>query len=287
MFYIIVLATVYFIETIAAYIFFSHTCERKYKPAICLLIGFALHYSAMLVNVLGGNVVWINNIFYFLINVLFCYLCFKAKFVNSILYATIVVFFCTVWEYAVEIFLVSTTDAVMQGYLTDDFTLVMIGILGKGLHFLTILLLSRFIKRENRVKIPLSLCIYPLSVLVTIMVLWYVCANGGINEKGQFLLALVILLLFVPMVFLFFVYQRSFERENEIFKLKSEMEKAETEKTYYSIIEKQNENLKAYADDAQNHLEAIRNLNSDPQIEEYLNKMSESLSEYSKERQNK
>ncbi len=62
------------------------------------------------------------------------------------------------------------------------------------------------------------------------------------------------------------------------------MEKAETEKTYYSIIEKQNENLKSYADDAQNHLDAIRNLNSDPEIEEYINKMSERLEEYIKKR---
>jgi hypothetical protein len=34
-------------------------------------------------------------------------------------------------------------------------------------------------------------------------------------------------------------------------KLKSEMDKAETEKTYYTIIEKQNQNLKSYAEDFQ------------------------------------
>ena len=287
MFYIIALIAIYFVETIAAYIFFSHACERKYKPTICLLIGFVLHYSAMLVNVLGGNVVWINFILYFLINVIFCFVCFKVQFVKSILYSIIVVFVCTVWEYAVEILLVSTTDAVMQGYLTDDFLVAIIGFVGKGLHFLTIIVLSRFVKRENQVKIPLSLCVYPFSVLLTLIVLWYVCTKGGVDEKGQFALAIVILLLFVPMVFLFFAYQRSFEKENEILKLKSEMDKAETEKTYYSIIEKQNENLRSYANDAQNHLEAIRNLNSDPQIEEYITQMMESLSEHSKERQNK
>ena len=78
-------------------------------------------------------------------------------------------------------------------------------------------------------------------------------------------------------------HQRSIEKETELLRLKTEVEKVETEKTYYSIIEKQNENLKTYADDAQKHLEAIRNLNSDPQIEEYINKMSERLTEYSKD----
>ena len=87
-----------------------------------------------------------------------------------------------------------------------------------------IIVLSRFVKRDNQVKIPLSLCVYPFSVLLTLIVLWYVCTKGGVDEKGQFALAIVILLLFVPMVFLFFAYQRSFEKENEILKLKSEME---------------------------------------------------------------
>ncbi|MBR5245812.1 MAG: hypothetical protein IKV25_00390 [Clostridia bacterium] len=59
------------VETIAAYIFFSHACERRYKPAICFSIGFVLHYSAMIINVLGGNVVWIKFIAFFLINILF------------------------------------------------------------------------------------------------------------------------------------------------------------------------------------------------------------------------
>ncbi len=282
MFYYIVLTAAYFIEAIAAYIFFSHAFERKYEPTRCLIIGLIFHYFAMLVNVLGGNVVWLNLICYCLINILFCYLCFKAKLVKSILYSIIIMFFCSMWEYAVEIILVSTTDSVMQGYLTDDFMMVTIGIFSKALHFLTILILSRFIKHANMVKIPLSLCIYPLSVLVTLTTLWYVCTIGGVNEKGQFALAIVIFLLFVPMVFLFFVYQRSFEKENELFRIKSEMQKVETEKTYYSIIEKQNEQLKSYADETQNHLEAIRNLNSDPQIEEYIDKMSKSLEAYSK-----
>lgn len=282
MFYISVLTAIYFVETIAAYIFFSHAGERRYKPTICLLIGFVLHYFAMLVNVLGGNVVWVNFILYFLINVIFCLVCFKVQLIKSILYSIIIVFVCSVWEYAVEILLVSTTDAVMQGYLTDDFMAAMIGVFGKGLHFLSIIILSRFIKCENKVKNPLSLCIYPLSVLVTLTTLWYVCTIGGVNEKGQFALAIVILLLFVPMVFLFFVYQRSFEKENELFRIKSEIDKVETEKTYYSIIEKQNEHLRSYADETQTHLEAIRNLNSDPQVEEYIDKMSKSLEAYSK-----
>jgi predicted Zn-dependent protease len=120
--------------------------------------------------------------------------------------------------------------------------------------------------------------------MISIVAFIYICAYCNVNSQGQVALAFVSIILIVPTTLLFLIYQRSIEKENELMKLKSEMDKAETEKTYYTIIEKQNQNLKSYADDVQNHLEAIKNLNSDPQIEEYINKMSERLTEYSSER---
>ena len=89
-------------------------------------------------------------------------------------------------------------------------------------------------------------------------------------------------LLLLSSIFLFIAYQRNIERENELFQLKNEMNRIETEKTYYDILEKQNQDLMIYAHDAKNHLTAIKSLNTDPQIEEYINKMSESLAFYNK-----
>ena len=59
------------------------------------------------------------------------------------------------------------------------------------------------------------------------------------------------------------------------------MDKIETEKTYYDILEQQNQDLMIYAHDAKKHLTAIKNLNNNPQIEEYINIMAENLETYS------
>ena len=168
-------------------------------------------------------------------------------------------------------------------YVYGDTTSILVATSCKGLLFISVLILSRFIVKDGTFKAPISFFIYPLALMITLCTFFYVCAYCGVNKTGQLALAVIALILIVPTTLLFLIYQRNLEKENELFRLKNEMDKAETEKTYYSIIEKQNENLKTYADDAQKHLEAIRNLNTDPQIEEYINKMSERLIEYSKD----
>ena len=64
--------------------------------------------------------------------------------------------------------------------------------------------------------------------------------------------------------------------------LQQEQDKINTDITYYDILEKQNNNLRVYAHDAKNHLTAIKNLNTNPEIDTYISKMYERLTEYSK-----
>lgn len=118
--------------------------------------------------------------------------------------------------------------------------------------------------------------------MISLCVFFYVCAYCGVNSQGQMALAIISLILIVPTTLLFLIYQRSIEKENELFRLKNEMDKVETEKTYYDILDKQNQDLRIYAHDAKNHLAATRSLNTNPEIDEYLNKITESLATYSK-----
>lgn len=175
----------------------------------------------------------------------------------------------------------------MRTYLVDNTILFINVIFCKGFYLLSAFVLSKLITKGESIKIPFLFYCYPFVILVALTAFWYVCVYCGISPVGQLAIMAVSFILLFPTVFLFVTYQKNVKKENELLKLKAEVQKAETEKTYYTIIEKQNENLKSYADDAQNHLNAIRNLNSDPQIDEYINKMSERLAEYSRERQNK
>ena len=285
--FIIVLIIVYIVEMIAAYIFFSYAGEKRFKTTYCVLIGLALFASAFFVNILGGNIVWFNAVYFSIMNLALGVICFRVSFGKAVMYSVMLSAISMLWEFGVEFVVTALMHTPVQSYLENNVALFIVAGISKPMYFLSVIMLSKLVVKDRKVKIPPTLYIYPASILVSTLVCWYVCLVSGINEIGKIALSVSNLMLLFPMILLFLNYQNNVKKENELLRLKSEMNKAETEKTYYSIIKKQNENLKFYADDAKNHLEAIRNLNFDPQIEEYINKMSERLTEYSSERQNK
>ncbi len=272
----------YVIEFISAYIFFSATAEKKVKQSTCYLIGIGLFGVACILNMLGNQNLWLNLIFYILANVLFAYFCFTMNLKKSLFYGLILTTIGTLWEFVVELFSVSVLKENFVDYVYGGATSIFIATLCKSLLFITVLILSRFVVKGGSFKTPISFLIYPLALTLSLVIFGYVCAYCGVNATGQMALAIASLILIVPTTLLFLIYQRNIEKENELFRLKNEMDKVETEKTYYDILDKQNQDLRIYAHDAKNHLAAIRSLNTDPQIEEYLNKITESLATYSK-----
>ncbi len=280
MFFTAVLLVIYVVELLTVYIFFSQVGERKHKPAVCLLIGLALFYSALFVNVFFGNKVLINLVYFSIMMVLFGRLCFDISIRKIVAYSIIIMVIFTIYEYGVEFGLNFMFGKEIQAYLYDNALLVMIATISKSLSFITVTILSRFIVKDNRFKIPTTLYIYPFSVLISVVIFWYICARTGIDEKGQLAIGIVSFILLLPTIFLFLTYQQSVEKENELLQLKNEMSKIETEMTYFDILEQQNQDLLIYAHDTKNHLSAIKNLSTSPQIDEYIDKMTESLEKY-------
>ena len=71
------------------------------------------------------------------------------------------------------------------------------------------------------------------------------------------------------------------DKEMQNLQLTNEIEKIKTEQLHYDILAHQNRQLMAYAHDAKNHLLTIRDLNDNPEIEEYIGEMLNSLGSYS------
>lgn len=276
-----ILLIVYIVEMLTAFVFFSQAGIKKYKSICCCLIGLALFITALLVNIIGGNVVWLNMLYFTLMNITFGCLCFKINWKKIIVYSIILVTISMIWEYAIEFILSVITETAIRSYLEDNVILILLASSSKGLYFISTLILSKFVIKEKQVKIPFSLYIYPFSILISVLIFWYVCAYCGINKTGQIAVAAISLILLLPTIITFITYQRNTEKENELFLLKNEMNKIEIEKNYYDILEQQNQDLMIYAHDAKKHLTAIKNLNDNPKIDEYINIMAQNLETYS------
>lgn len=270
-------------EMLIAYAFFSQIAEKKVTNIKCVAVGLLLFESGALINLLLSNIVWLNTIYFLVINFLFGFICYRIKFTRIIFYSVILDIFNATLEFA-TIFLVSAvTDTDTNSYLNQTNMLILELVISKLLYFLICNITARLAKKEkNNIRFPLILYMYPLTVVAVLLIFWDVCAKANISHSQKVALAVISAALFFSVVLLFIMYQHNIEKENELFLLQNELDKIETDKTYYDILEKQNQDLMIYAHDAKKHLSAIREINDNPIISNYIDDMSKALKSHSK-----
>ncbi len=274
---------IYFIEMLISYIFFSGIADKKISYIKCVSIGTLLFETGALANLSFNNTIWINTLSFFLINLAFALICFNIKKQNAVFHSILLVIFSTATEFATIFIVAILFGSEITDYNTNYILLFIDVIISKALYFITCLLLVRIVKKDSSTsKFPISFYFFPMSVSVSFLAFWYICAREIISETNQIILAIISLLLFSSTVFLFITYQHNIEKENQFILLKSEFTRLQTEKNYYDILEHQNQQLLLYAHDAKNHLTAIKDLNTNPIIADYIQTMTSNLSEYSK-----
>ena len=276
-------SAIYAIEMLIVYIFLSRVAERQMNHVKCLLWGLLLFDAGSFGNLIFQNNIYINTIGSIIIKAAFALICFEIRPLAAACYSIIL----DVLNFALELISIFALSALAQvntmAIHSNLALLCVVTIVSKSLLFFTCLILSHLVNpKANHSQVPPRLFYYPISVIVCLTIFWYICAQDGISHQVQYLLALVSFIVFGSTLLLFVTYQHQIEADSEHIRLKSENERLQTEKSYYDILEQQNQNLMIYAHDAKNHLAAIQALNRDPAIDDYLTKLSDQLKNYSK-----
>ena len=276
---------IYLIEMLISYIFYSSLVEQKCRTAKTLLIGAGLFTLGSAVNILLRNNGPVNTLTTWLINIVFAYSCFDSSFSKSMFYAAILVVVNFAIEMSIIVISAFMVGESFLGYNDNFLLLVFQAITIKTLYFLITLLLIKALRPgDDRSTVPLDFLVYPVSIAVCLTIFWYICSRPTTGSKVQLLLAVSSVCLFVSAIFLFFAYSHQVRKERQTLQIQSELNRLQTEQSYYQILDRQNQQLMLYAHDAKKHLAAIQALNEDPAIGNYVAKLSEQLNDYSKSR---
>lgn len=278
----LVSCSVYAFEMLIIYVFFSRISERKITALKTFLIGILLFEAGSGINLLFQNNLWINTAASIAIRFLFCVLCFDVKPVLAACYSVVLV----VLNFALELIAVFVISAI-TGTETIDYNsnlalLILECSTSKILFFVTCLVMSHIIKpHDGFSKYQLNLFFFPLCSALCLMIFWFICTRDSVTYDIQLLLSVASVIIFGSTVLLFITYQHQIDAESEHLRVKSENERLQTEKSYYDILEQQNQQLLIYTHDTKNHLAAIQSLSTDPAIDEYIAKLLNQLKDYS------
>lgn len=277
-------AVINMFELLVTYLFFKQQGEEKHKRWVALSAGVILALSATVVYYLVPYKTWVNGLYLVVTHYIFGRLVFDIR-RSRVLFGSVVL---EVLSAALEFATISALSFFygrdMEYHLEMDHIayFLMLACISKLLYFLCSMLLARLVQREEtRIHFPRVYYVYPFAVLGNLLLVWHLYVSVEIPSYYLLLFSLICLLLLLSVILLFTSYQSTVQKENMIRSLQSQAERTEMEQRYYSILEKQNENLRIYAHDMKNHLSTIRSLSKDAQIDSYIDKMSDRLREYS------
>ena len=274
---------VYQSEMIISYIFFTAIYEHRYQPIKRILIGCLLFTIGSGINILFHNNGSINIATTFIVNILFSKICFDTTIYKSSFYSALLGIINAVVEVAVVFLISYTTGNGFKDYNNDLLLAIFLAVTIKTIYFLIILILIKAIHpEENQNTFPFTFLIYPICASICQGIFWHICSIPNTAYHTQFLLAISSICIFISSILLFVTYSHQLKAAKFSIQMKNEMKRLQTEQSYYHILEQQNQQLMIYAHDTKKHLAAIHSLNSDPQIDNYVTKLSNQLAEYTR-----
>lgn len=277
----IVSCGIYAVEMIIFFIFFSLISERKTSRVVCLIGGLFLFEIGSAASLILHNNVLINTIVSIFSKALFAYFFFNIKTLSCVFYSIVL----DAINFALEIVTILIASVFVSVNAIDFDTnlpqFLIICVTSKLFLLLVCLILSRIVKPSNvSIRFPLSLLFFPICISICYILLWVICGQEGTTSKTQVEIACVCILLFGATLFLLITYQRQMDVEKEHLQIKNELERLQTEKEHYDMLNQQNQQLMLYAHDAENHLAAIQSISQDPLVQDYVAKLSGQLKSY-------
>ncbi len=272
---------VYLTEMIISYLFFSAIFECHFSQIKSFFIGGVLFSFASTINLVFQNNGVVNVCATFIVNVMFAQICYDTSLSRSLFYSAILGIINVALEVAVVFVSSFITKNEFLDYNTNFILLLFQAITIKALYFIVTLILVKVLHpEENHNSVPLDFLIYPIVATICQALFWYICSQPETSSRVQFLLSITSICLFVSSLLLFISYSYQVKKDSQALQVKSELSRLQTEQLYYQILDQQNQQLMIYAHDAKNHLGAIKVLNDNPQITNYVTKLSEQLENY-------
>ena len=272
---------IYWVEMLIAYTYFCGIFEKRFSDRKITSIGFLIYSICSVLNLISGNNTTLNLCASVLATELFALYCYRGKLIQTIFYA----FLLFVMNGTLEVITISFSTFI-TGYAFLDYNNNLLlfffeAISSKGIYYLAVLVTIKILNpMGNDSRVPLNFLIYPIVSTCSLLVFWRVCAQPWCPRQIQLLMAIVGGCLFVSSVILFVTYSRQAEKDAEAIQMKSELDRLQTERSYYQILDQQNQQLMIYAHDTKKHLAAIQALNDDSRINSYVTELSRQLADY-------
>ncbi len=279
MFYInLINIATYEIEMLIAFLYFSDFLNKKFKRSIVLLYGFSIYLLLSSVNIYFFNNFTINVLSFTLANIIYCLICFETNFKKVLFHSLILTATMTITEF-ISVYLISCILNVKTNSYRTDFEIYILNLaISKILYTIVCKFLTKLLpENKPKSKVPLYLFIYPFCCVFSLLLFRKISEEYAISFQLKEMISIFSFISLVAIIVTYFLYGDNIKKDDELFWLKHEFNKIESDKTYYKLLELKNEEMHIFVHDTKNHLATIKALANNPFVDEYVYKINNDL----------
>ncbi len=272
-----------FVEGLISFEFYESIAptKKKLRNFIIITVGYMVMCA---INLAFDYNVIVNIVAFGIFHFIFNFVLYNNKTIPSLIYTFIlltVVFFSEVMVCGIiSLF----TQEGFYFFLNNPFLYLIVITVSKSTMFFILKLISNIIiKTVKKQKISFLLFLFPAILLIICGIFLIISFSLELSYTLKILLSVLCVVMLLVVIGSCMVQQRETQRDEELSELRAIKQAQETENKYFEILERQNNNLRVYAHDTKNHLQAIRNMTDDENIIEYLERLTADLNKYSRQ----
>ena len=276
---------IYIVEAFIAYMYFTDNYEKKLKAGFSILASCALYFIGFIVNLVDNNNVLINLATILIINVVYALISVDITFKSAVFHSSILLALMFLTETFIQSIFSFTLKVQIDAYRNDFTILIIVGIISKVLYLMVSKLISILFSYKNNkiskeVKKNSALFLYPLIITIMLALFLYTSTIYDFSEQINILYAIVSIASLVFCCMIFIINQKIQKQEADLMTLQTEAQKNETNKTFYELLEKKNEDQRVLAHDIRHHFSVIQSMQNIDEVKQYLSKIQSEYDEY-------
>lgn len=258
---------------------FKYRKETKTAFFVCLIVNTILWFLMISFRSFPVNV--ISSVILFTLMFLVVYECdWKLSIFNSILLCAIM----DICEYIVMFIVSAFFDIALNAADKDLILFVEETFASKFIYFTFLAILSSFSKKRNVKDSWMSsilLTILPATTFVISLILRFQHVKYVTDAKTDILLIACEILMFVAIIVVFFVHERTITYQQKIHEIELSEQKQTINLEYLNILEKKDEETRIFVHDIRNNLINISNLTDEENVKKYIQEIYDKSNEIS------
>lgn len=252
-------------------LFYNTVSQQKRKPIFTILNGLSLYCIVFFLYIIFDSSI-VNLIAETVFNLVFGILFYKAKVLINIFYSLFLTISLTASEFLIMA-LVSVGSNNINTHKESAESFLLLCLFSRIVFLIIVLLVGNLLQKNNVKKMPIFLILFPIASTAILYTLWLIASENDNSTKINLLIAISSLSVISSVLLTYIFYSKTYRELNNLYALQKEHNRELTDTAYYSIIDKQNVQLKALLHNEKNHLSTIKSLANNPDVNEYIDKI--------------